>query len=432
MNLSPLAIIGVGIVAALGILAEWSEWVGADIGWRLAAIVLVCGMLYEWLTIRHVEITAKLGGTRNLHLGRQEKLEIEFATGAPRQISMQWVAILPPGLKGSRQTRRVTIRPAAAQCESLAVRPVALGDHRALPIAARLLGPLQLTWWSRTVDTDSGVRVLPSTLGPRAARLGSFESGSARHVALGGARELHHLRAYRAGDPRNTIDWKASARVSQLITRVFSEDQHLEVMILLDAGRTSRSEFDGMSQFAHYVNLASRFAEHCVASEDHIGLVAFADEPIHTIPPGRGIGAITRIRQALLELAPRAVESDVLTAALHMRRLVRHRCLVVLLTDLYEQSATSRLALSARLLASQHLPMIVGLVGEEMIALASIRARDWLDPYRSFAAREYHGQINANVSRLAQLGAHAMAARPSELDRKVLDHYRLLRAQRRI
>jgi uncharacterized protein (DUF58 family) len=203
-------------------------------------------------------------------------------------------------------------------------------------------------------------------------------------------------------------------------------------MLLVDAGRTGRTEIDGMQQLGHYANLAARFAEYCVANDDRVGLIAFADRPLASLAPARGTQAVTRVRNALAGLEPLAVESDVLAAALHLRTLVRHRCLVVILTDLYERSATSQLAQSARLLVPNHLPMIVGLLGEEVLALAESRASDWLDPYRALAARDYRRHVEANVARLTQLGAHALVARPSELDRRVLSHYRLLRAQRRI
>jgi uncharacterized protein (DUF58 family) len=203
-------------------------------------------------------------------------------------------------------------------------------------------------------------------------------------------------------------------------------------MILVDAGRTSRTEIDGLSQLGHYANLAARFAEYCVAGDDQVGLVVFADRPLRTIAPGRGTAAVARIRSALAEMVPLAVESDVLAATLHVRRTVRHRCLAVILTDLYERSASGPLAQSARLLAHKHLPFIVGLLGEEVVELGAAPAATWLDPYRGLAAREYRRDVDANVARLARLGAHALAARPKELDRRVLGHYALLRAQRRI
>ena len=274
--------------------------------------------------------------------------------------------------------------------------------------------------------------MLPDTLGPRGAFAGVHGGTGTQRATAGGGSELHSLREYQPGDPRRTIDWKATARTRQLTTRVYTEDQHLEVMVLLDAGRTGRTEIDGMQQFGHYANLAARFAEYCIANDDRVGLVAFADRPIASLAPARGTDAVTRVRSVLTGLAAQAVESDVLAAALHLRTLVRHRCLVVVLTDLYERSATSQLAQTARLLVPKHLPLVVGLLGEEAGALAEREAADWLDPYRALAARDYGRHLRANVARLTQLGAHALVARPREADARVLEHYRTLRAQRRI
>jgi uncharacterized protein (DUF58 family) len=312
------------------------------------------------------------------------------------------------------------------------MRAVTLGPRSWPALPARIRGPLALADWSKHLAFDGDVDVRPDMRPPRGERVAYSEFGSAAQGAAGGSAELHHLRPYRAGDPRNAIDWKATARTSQLITRVFSEDQHLEIMLLVDAGRTSRVEVDGLPQLGHYVNLAVRFAQYCIAMDDQVGLLVFADRPIATLRPGRQVGAVTRIRNALSDLRPSPVESDVLTAALHVRKLVRHRCLVVILTDLNESSAAGDLARSARLLSPTHLPMVVGLVSEEVVALAERPARDWLDPYHAFAAREYRRSIAANVARLERLGAHAVAARPSELDDRVLGSYRRLRAQRRI
>src|SRR4030095_12254990 len=112
------------------------------------------------------------------------------------------------------------------------------------------------------------------------------------------------------------------------------------------------------------------------------------------------VEAVTRIRAALTKLAPSPVESDVLAAVLHVSRLVRHRCLVVILTDLYERSATSALAQSARLVLPKSLPLVVGVVSDDVIELGERAADDWLDPYRAFAAREYQRHVSANVARL--------------------------------
>lgn len=433
MSLSPFAFLAAALAALLGVVAVWSGSVPAALLWRTIVAVVVVGIAYELFITRRLDVRARWLRKGRLYLGAHAELDLEIENRTARDLALEVLPLLPPALAAPREPRTVQVRGRATARAAVSLRPLELGEHSLPRVPVRFRGPLGLAWWSRALPVADRMRVLPDTLGPRAlVRPGSSDRGSTPRAVLGGGRELHHLRPYQAGDPRHTIDWKATARASHLVTRVFSEDQHLEVMVLIDVGRTARTEIDGLQQVGHYANLAARLAEYCVAGDDRVGLMAFADRPLVTLSPGRGNAAVTRIRAALAGLAPHAVESDVLSAALHMRKLVRHRCLVVILTDLYERSASSQLAQSARLLVPRHLPLIVGLLGDDVVGLAERRATEWLDPYLSLAAREYERQVAANVARLAQLGAHALIARPTELDRKVLDRYRLLRAQRRI
>lgn len=453
MNLTPAAIIGLVAAALLGVAGTWSDAVGEFPWWRLVVALLVIGLVFEFLAVRERRVSARWRTAERLFLGRIETLRLELTNESPYRLAVQTVPVLPEGLveadtlpgdrwgAGGGQSRDSLpfglpppLELPAGKAASLlvAARPVRLGTHAWPTLPVRVLGPFGLAWWSRKLELGSAIAVRPDTLSRGSVGASAAEQGAAAQSKLGGGHELHHLREYRPGDPRHTIDWKASARSSGLITRVFSEDQHLEIVVLLDAGRTSRTEIDGMSQLGHYVNLAARFAEYCSSGDDRVGLIAFADRPLRVVPPGRGVEGVTRIRLALADLEPQPVESDALEAALRVRRLVRHRCLVIVLTDLYESSATSRLAQTARLLAPKHLPMMVGLSGDEVAQLANGEARDWLDPYRGLAAREYERQVHANVARLGELGALAMTARPAELERKVLGAYRLLRVQHRV
>jgi uncharacterized protein (DUF58 family) len=432
MHLTRPAIVLAILILALGILGQWDANLGALPWWRLLGGLMVIALAGEWLITRTRAVAARVAGNARFFLGREEQLALEFDNPGARRLALKFVAALPPAFEGPEDARTVVLAPVATSATELPVRSLSLGRHRLMPLPVRVRGPLGLAWWTRRLTLDGVLTVLPDTLGPKNLRSGSTRGGSNAESAVGGTMELHHLREYRSGDPLNTIDWKASARTSRLITRVFNEDQHLEVMILLDAGRTGRTQIDEIDQFGHYVNLAAKFAEYCVASDDRVGLVAFTDRPIAVLPPGRGMAAVQRLRRTLADLRPASIEADVLQAALHLRRMLRHRCLVVILTDLYERSATSQLVQASRLLLPKHLPLIVGLLSDDVLALSDRTARDWLDPYQSLAARQYRRDIAGNVGRLVQLGAQAMTARPQELDRKVLARYDLLRARRRI
>ena len=123
--------------------------------------------------------------------------------------------------------------------DALTLLPVRLGPQRWPALPARLRGALGLAWWTSALQPREQLAVAPEVLRDR-VRVRGFASGVRARRALGAGQELHQLRGYAPGDPLTRIDWKATARSGALMTREYSEDQHLDVLVAIDAGRLSR------------------------------------------------------------------------------------------------------------------------------------------------------------------------------------------------
>lgn len=432
MNLTPLGIGVLVFAALLGVAAQWNPALGGAPWWGVAIALVAVGVAVELVVSRHRELAARWK-VEPLHLGRRETLQLELENESPRGVAVAVAPVLPDAFDElGPETAGRHLAAGEVALVAVAARPVELGHHAAPGLPVRVLGPFGLAWWSRRIDMPERFAVRPDTLARGGHAQGFAESGAAARQKLGTGGELSHLREYRRGDALRSIDWKATARSPDLVTRVYTDDRHAEIVVMIDAGRTSRTELDGMSQLGHYVNFTARFAERCADGDDRVGLITFADRPLRIVPPGRGVESVVRVRSALSGLTPQAVESDTLNAALQVSRLVRHRCLVIMLTDLYESSSTGRLVRAARLLAPKHMVMMVGLIGDEVAELAGGTAADWLDPFRALAAREHARHVAANVAQLRELGVLAMTSSAAMLERRLLERYSRLRAQRRI
>ena len=431
MNLTPLSYFVIALICLMGIVHQWGD-PQAFPWWRLATAAFIVGLAYEWLRIRNSRIRVAAAQAGAWRLGQPGEAVLTFDNPDEAPVAVQFAPALPSELDAPRASREVHLTGQSRQSVRLPVRPLALGNFSWQRLPMRIKGPLELSWWSSNQTLDTELTVIPDMLVATGRASGNQQAGLARQQRPGTGQELHHLREYRPGDPRHTIDWKATARTGGLVTRVFGEDQHLEIMLILDTGRTSRTNIDGLSQLGHYVNLAARFAEHAVANEDRIGMVAVADRPVAVVPPTRGARAVTQMRHVLGGLTTEAVECDLLAAAVELARVVRHRCLIIVLTDLYGNSASGRLMQSVRLWVPQHLPMVVGLVGRELKTMAEQPAVEWLDPYTSLAARTYRQDLRRGAEGLQRLGAHTLIARPRDLENQVLAHYQMLKVQRRI
>lgn len=431
LNLTARTFTFAALIAVLGTLEQWSQPLPFAV-WRLAASAVVAALLYEWLRVRIARLDVTPSVDQRLALGAEERLELCFHNGSPRALTVMFAPALPESMESAPEPRRLEVPAHGTVRESITLRPTALGPHHWSDVPLRILGPLGLGWWSRPCRFDAVLDVVPDLLRAPARAVGTAERGSAARAATGSGAELHHLREYRPGDPRHTIDWKATARTGDLITRVYGEDQHLEVVIVLDAGRTAGTQVGGLTQLGHYVNAAARFVEHAAAAEDRVGVVAVADRLLASAVPQRGLAGVLHVRRVLAGLRPEPVETDLVRGTLEVQRLVRHRALVIVLTDLYGQDTGGRLAQSIRLLLPRHLPVVVSLMAEDLGPLAHRPASRWLDPYESLAAREYRTRVLRNASGLRRAGAHALVTTPQELDARVLSLYGMLRSRRRV
>ena len=427
--MTPLCMSFAALVAIAGIAGQWSAANGFPL-WRFGAGLLLLGLWWEWWRVRRYALRGALA-TTPLRLGRTEALALTIENGARRSLVVEFAPLPPASLEGPAATRRAMVPARQPHRQSLAVRATRLGSVRWPALPTRVRGPLGLAWWNRRLPLDAELTVVPDTVGRGAAPAGNAVDAG-RLTLPGGGDELDHLRPYRPGDARRMIDWKATARSGALVTRLTREQRHLAVMLVVDAGRTSRTRIDGLSQLGHYVNACARFAERAVANHDSVGLVTVADQPLASIPPGRGPSAVTRIRKALGELSESSAETDLLPAALAVKALVSGRCLIVLLTDLYGQSASGRLMRCVRAWVPKHLPIVAGLIAEDVERMAAAPAEGWLDPYLALAAADYRRNLRANAAGLQRIGACPLIARAATLEASVVARYRSLRAQGRV
>jgi uncharacterized protein (DUF58 family) len=432
MHLRLNALVFAVLTVLIAILGAWSGESQLENLWLLPLALLLLGLAYEAWVLSRAQLSLHIASAEQGILGRTTTLQMQLRQALGRSTAVQLAPSAPNAVEIDTNIQTVTVPVDEAATVEIRTTPRKLGLHAWPSMQARMAGPLGLAWWSRKLEPNYSMRVMPELLRDGARRIGSVSGGPRTRSILGAGAEVLQLRDYRAGDPQNLIDWKATARRGQLISRDFTEDQHLDIVIAIDIGSASALRAGELDRLGHYINLAARFAEHAVAQDDRVGIVLFADQPIATLAPGRGIGTVLRIRQMLGAAASKLAESNPLNAALRIRSLVRHRSLVVMLTDVDDATVAGQLASAARLLLPKHLPLIAGLSSPEAEALRTAPAHSWLDPYESLAAQEYCARLERNARALRALGAPALVTRPEYMERAVFEAYAEFRNRRRI
>ncbi|MCC6173587.1 MAG: DUF58 domain-containing protein [Gammaproteobacteria bacterium] len=432
MNLAPRALLLALLAAALAIAGMWSGEPLLRDTWPLPLALLVIGLAWEALLRRRdpPRVTLELPG--RLYLGRAQHARLRFAHDGARPLSLEYAPATPAALRPLGEPRRLELPPGTTVEDALELLPRRLGEHDWPPLPARRLGRFGLAWWSLSLPTGVRCRVAPDTWRVATRRVAGTTRGLRARRVAGAGSELRQLRAYAPGDPLSRIDWKTTARAGSLVTREFSEDQHLDVLIALDAGRLSRIGAGELDRLGLFANVAARFAEAAVLRDDRIGLLAWSDVPMAACAPDRGARAVLQLRERLASLATRGAESDPVAAAVAARRLLRHRGLVVLLTDLEDAALHPLLARAVRLLSPPHLALVAGIQSPETAVLARREAHEARDAWVALAAQEQEARVQRQAALLRRLGAPVVLAPEATIESAVLDAYESLRRRRRI
>jgi uncharacterized protein (DUF58 family) len=432
MHFSQRAYVLIVATAILAIAGVWSTDPQVADLWRWPAAVLCGGVAFEAWLMRRLVLRADVETAARAALGREQSAAFAFHNASARTLRIEFAPVTPVGFEPLTATRYATVPGAGSACDPFTLVPVRLGPQSWPRLPVRCLGAAGLCWWSRELAVAREIIVAPESMRLARARARGQRSGLRSRRALGAGSELYQLRAYAPGDPLARIDWKATARSGALVTREFNEDQHLDILLALDAGRFSRVRAGRLDRLGVYANIAARFAQVATPNDDRVGLVVFADRPLAVCAPERGLRAIMRLHGTLARLSTQAAESDPVSAALRIRALLKHRSLVIFLTDLDDEVAGAPLARAVRLLSPPHLVVVAGVQSPQIHALAARTARGWRDPWVALAALEHERRGAARRLQLQRLGTPVIATSEDALQEAIFAEYERLRRTRRV
>jgi len=422
----------IALTALLAIAGTWSDAPAIALAWHWPALLLLAGLALEGAVLRRTDVQTDIETAPRALLGREQALAFAFHNGSSRALDIEYAPLVPRGFEPFSEPRHVTVPGKGTGRDLIKLLPVHLGAQTWPPLPARILGRYGLAWWPRTLPVSHQTSVAPDTLRAPHRRPVGAPTGMRPRRVVGAGSELHQLRGYVPGDPLARLDWKATARAGRLITREFSEDQHLDILVAIDAGRFSRVRAGPLDRLGLYANIAARLAEVVTPNDDRIGLVVFSDRTLAVCAPERGLPAVMRIRRTLEHLEVQSAESDPVAAAVRMRAMLKHRTLIVLLTDLDDATVSAQLARAVRLLCPPHLVVLAGVRNLEIAQLARRPARNWRDPWIALAAEEHEWRAASQRVLLRRLGAPVIATREELLERAVFAEYEALRRSRRV
>lgn len=179
------------------------------------------------------------------------------------------------------------------------------------------------------------------------ALVNSLFTGGYRSVFRGQGIEFAEVREYQQGDDFRTIDWNVSARMGHPFVKTFHEERELTLLLIVDQSGSLRFGRP-YTKAALAVEVAAVLALAAARQDDRVGAVLFSDRVEATIKPAKGRAHALRVIRDLLAFAPRGRGTNLADALRFATKLLRHRAVVVVLSDFRAEGWEEPLARLAR------------------------------------------------------------------------------------
>lgn len=416
---------GLALVCLLSLGYPASAWFGVAALTALGATILLCGV--EALRLRRVEVTALRAPSQVFSLGTKASLALRLKSSSPRLVTGRLRQTLPPLFAEPAAENQLRLSPGEVARVEWPVVPRMRGRASLVsPVAAIT----EFGFVERKVEVQasaSEIRVAPSLKDLRRVS-GDLERfvlrgfGARAAARLGKGRDFDRLRDYVPGDDMRDIAWKVSARRSRLTVREYRLDRSQEIVICVDRGLRMSTRVGSLSRLDHAVHAALLLAYACQRMEDNTSAVSFAAQARIEASSGRGNTQLRRMLQFAVGAAETNEASDYLALAAHLRARIRHRSLIVILTSLPDADSESLLR-GLKLLAPQHLPLLIVLQDLSLEAAASSVPESREALYKALAARDLVNRRREILQEARARGAMVVETTPSDAGFAAINAY---------
>ncbi|RCR69153.1 DUF58 domain-containing protein [Larkinella punicea] len=327
-----------------------------------------------------------------------------------------------------------TLKPNETKTLRYELRPTKRGEYHFGAVNVYAMTPLRLLKRRYQFSQNKIVAVFPSFLQMRQYELLAIsnrlsEVGIKKVRRIGHSMEFEQVRAYSRGDDVRTINWKATARRSDLMVNAFRDEKSQAIYCLIDKGRVMKSPFEGLSLLDYAINATLVLSNIALLKQDRAGLLTFSEQIGQLVTAERRPGHMQKILEVLYRQKTRFLESDYEALYTNLRRHIRQRSLLLLFTNFETVNALRRQLPYLRRMAKDHLLIVVFFENTELKTLLNNPASSTEEIYQKTIAEKFYYEKKLIVKELQQYGIQAILTAPQNLTADTVNKYLELKAR---
>jgi uncharacterized protein (DUF58 family) len=332
---------------------------------------------------------------------------------------------------------RATVNAGSGAIINYSLKPLKRGVYEFGTVNVFVSGSIGLISRRYKFEQPAGVPVYPSYLQMRRYQLMAIsnrlsEVGVKKIRRIGHSMEFEQIKDYVQGDDYRTLNWKATARKSQLMVNNFTDEKSQQVYCIIDKGRVMKMPFEGLSLLDYAINASLVLSNVALTKQDKAGLVTFSEKPGAFLVANGKATQMQSISEVLYNQKTRYLESDFEQLYILLRRKVSQRSLIVLFTNFESLSGMRRQLPYLRKIAQYHLLLTVFFENTELSSLLNTPAKNVEEVYTKTIAEKFAFEKRLITKELQQHGILSILTPPQQLTVNTINKYLEIKARQAI
>ncbi len=256
-----------------------------------------------------------------------------------------------------------------------------------------------------------------------------FQYGLKKIRRIGHTMEFEQIKEYVRGDDIRNINWKATAKKSQLMVNQYQDEKSQPIYSVIDKGRVMKMPFEELSLLDYAINATLVISNIAIKKHDKAGMFAFSNKIENRVVAERRSSQMNLILETLYNLHTDFVESDFSRLYVDIKRNINQRSLLLLYTNFETLDALHRQMGYLQALAKQHLLVVIFFENTELNHFAEKKAENVRQIFEQTIAEKFIYEKKLIVNELRKHGIQTILTKPQDLTINTINKYLEIKAR---
>ncbi len=256
-----------------------------------------------------------------------------------------------------------------------------------------------------------------------------FEHGLKKIRRIGHTMEFEQIKEYVIGDDIRNINWKATAKRSQLMVNQYQDEKSQPIYSVIDTGRVMKMPFEGLSLLDYAINATLVISNVALKKQDKAGMFTFSRKVENKVFAERRPSQMNKILETLYNINTDFVESDFSRLYIDIKRSISQRSLLLLYTNFETLDALYRQLPYLQAIAKNHLLVVIFFENTELQKLTKKEADNTREIFEKTIAEKFIYEKKLIVNELLKHGIQSILTTPENLTVNTINKYLEIKAR---